>query len=191
MSTSPSSAPGIFSQGHMPISELYATQYGYRDDAGVKEMVEYVRQGGEFDAKPLITVFLLEDGKLFVHDGHHRSMAVYLSGRQYLKPNEYTLSPITYQALASVNFDAGYVTPYDPRSEMRLSDFRIFKKTAKQLRDDISNPNREKDALDYIHAHRSLYCITHRPYETIPEMVSHLGLLGKHPLTKIFPVPKL
>lgn len=179
MTTSSQSGPGLFSYGHMPIGSLLATQYGYRDDAGVKEMVEFVSQGGEFNAKPLIQVFLLEDGKLFVHDGHHRSMAVYLSGRDYLKPSEYLLSPITYRALGSVNFDAGYVTPYDPRTEMRLSDFRIFKKTARQLRDDLSNPHRETDAMTYITENRPLYCITHRPYETIPEMASHLGLLKK------------
>lgn len=179
MSTSSLSAPGVFSEGHMPISALIATQYGYRDNAGVKAMVEFVKSGGEFNASPLISVFLLEDGKLYIHDGHHRSMAVYLSGREYLKPSEYTLSPITYNALGSVNFDAGYVTPYDPRTEMRLSDFRIFKRTARQLHDDLSNPNRIRDALKYINDNRSLYCITHRPYETIPEMVSHLGLLNK------------
>lgn len=160
----------------IPISDLVVTQYGYRDDAGVMEMMAYVKAGGDFNAKPLISLFSLDDGRLYIHDGHHRSMAIYLSGRSYLKPSEYAISPFTFKQLQTANFDTGYVTPYDPRVEMRKSDFRIFKKTTKQIYEDQANPNREKDALDYIRNNRSLYTIPHRPYETIPEMVAHLGL---------------
>jgi len=188
MSTSSLSSPGVFCEGHMPLRALIATQYGYRDQAGVKAMVEFVKKGGEFNASPLISLFLLDDGRLYIHDGHHRSMAVYLSGRDHLKPTEYTLSPITYDALGSVNFDVGYVTPYDPRTEMRLSDFKIFKRIAKELHDDLTNPNRIRDALRYINENRALYCITHRPYETIPDMVSHLGLINKEGVS--LPTPK-
>jgi hypothetical protein len=159
------------------INQLVVTQYGYRDDAGVAEMVAYVRAGGEFNAKPLISLFALEDGRLYIHDGHHRSMAIYLSGREYLKPTEYAISPFTFEQLQTANFATGYVTPYDPRVEMRLCDFRIFKKTARQIYEDTANPNREKDALQYIQQNRSLYAISHRPYETIPEMIEYLGLL--------------
>lgn len=169
---------GSESVGKMiPISELVVTQYGYRDDAGILEMEAYVKAGGEFNAKPLISLFSLDDGRLYIHDGHHRSMAIYLSGRSYLNPTEYAISPFTFKQLQTANFETGYVTPYDPRVEMRKSDFRIFKKTARQIYDDMTNPNRKNDALDYILKNRPLYTIPHRPYETIPEMVTHLGLL--------------
>jgi hypothetical protein len=136
-----------------------------------------VSGGGVFSGQPLIALFQLDDGRLYIHDGHHRSLAIYLSGRSHLLPSEYAITPHTFNTLASVNFDVGYVTPYDPRSEMRLSDFRVFKNEARRIQNDQSNPNRVADAMKYIRDNRSLYCVTHRPYETIPEMAKYLGLI--------------
>lgn len=160
----------------LAIGDLVVTQYGYRDGSGLREMVEYVRKGGQFTSKPLITLFRLDDDRLYIHDGHHRTMAIYLTGRTHLEPSEYCITPFSFEALQTVNFDAGFVTPYDPRSEMRLSDFRLFKDTARKHYEDKTLPNSERTAMEYIQSHRPLYCISHRPYETIPEMVEFLGL---------------
>lgn len=158
------------------IENLVVTQFGYRHDAGVKEMTKYVQHGGVFNCNPRIVLFKLNDDQLYIHDGHHRSMAIYLSGRKHLEEQEYVITPFSFEELSTPNFDVGFVTPYDPRTEMRLSDFRIFKKTALLRYRDFSNPNHEKDAIEYINANRALYRIPHRPYETIPDMVSYLGL---------------
>lgn len=112
---SSSPKPSLASRGKIPISELVVTQFGYRADSQVEAMIYFVSHGGEFSATPKVALFELDDGRLYIHDGHHRSMAIYLSGRDCLLPTEYVLTKNTFAALQSVNFDVGYVTPYDPR----------------------------------------------------------------------------
>lgn len=175
----------------IPIDQLVVTQYGYRKDAGVLAMTDYVKHGGLFTVKPPIILFKMDDDRLYIHDGHHRSMAIYLSGRTYLDESEYEINSFSFSKLAAPNFGTGFVTPYDPRTEMRLSDFRVFKKTALQYYNDQSNPNHEIEACRYIEANRPLYCVTHRPYETIPEMVVYLGLKAEYDLAESSPKAKL
>lgn len=157
-------------------------------------MTDYVKGGGRFNCEPRIILFKMDDDRLYIHDGHHRSMAIFMSGRAHLEESEYLITPFSFEALASPNFKVGFVTPYDPRSEMRLSDFRIFKKTALQRYRDDTNPNHEQDALNYINSNRSLYSISHRPYETIAEMVAYLGVASSvEPIEPLNPMstPKL
>jgi hypothetical protein len=65
---------------------------------------------------------------LLVHDGHHRLVATYLAGRAFLDPAEYRVTPWTFTDYLAVNFAAGWVTPFDPRTQVRTADFAVWKR---------------------------------------------------------------
>ena len=48
-----------------------------------------------------------------------RVLAVHLSGRKHLEPDEYVIINSTYKDINTIFFDKKFVTPYDPRIEMR------------------------------------------------------------------------
>jgi hypothetical protein len=66
-------------------------------------------------------------GPLVVHDGHHRLVATHLAGRAFLEPAEYQVTAWTYADYLAINFTAGWVTPFDPRSHVRTADFESWK----------------------------------------------------------------
>jgi hypothetical protein len=49
----------------------------------------------------------------------HRVLAIYLSGRDYLDIDEYVHIMSNYDDINTVHFSKRFVTPYDPRTEMR------------------------------------------------------------------------
>ena len=68
-----------------------------------------------------------------IRDGHHRCLATYLGGRAYLRHDEYRIEVYTYEMYAEINFVAGFVTPFDPRTEVRIPDFGSFREEALHL----------------------------------------------------------
>ena len=49
-----------------------------------------------------------------------RVLALYLTGRDKLYENEYVVIHSTYEAMSKPIFEKQFVTPYDPRVEIRL-----------------------------------------------------------------------
>jgi hypothetical protein len=120
----------------MFIEGLIPTQQGLRQT--ITQMVKYIKCSGIWDQKalnnyshgfaPLINLSMFPDKKIYVHDGHHRITATVLGGRDFLYSQEYVLQQWTYEQYLEINLDVGWLTPYDPRTHCRKSDFRQYKK---------------------------------------------------------------
>lgn len=104
------------------IPELIVTQEDIRKES-IARAFESIKTG--FRDTPIrLTKF--EDNKIYVHDGHHRLLWKMHLG-QNLYQHEYIVSKFTYDQYNDVNLDIGYITPFDPRKEVRLADFHDFK----------------------------------------------------------------
>lgn len=120
------------------IDELTVMQSGFRNPDQIKEMISHVADGGVFDNKSLlnysngkkikpISLVRFEDDRVFIHDGHHRVAAVYLGGRKYLSYDEYEIKNFKYEDYLAINLSVGWITPFDPRTEVRIPDYSSFK----------------------------------------------------------------
>lgn len=126
----------------MRLSDLIVTQHALRHCETIPNMVDFVRKGNiwnknalnvfaeaqKIKVSPLIQISRFEDGKLYVHDGHHRIVATFIGERYELGPDEYEITDWTYDEYLAINLKAGWYTPYDPRIEVRLPDLKAFKK---------------------------------------------------------------
>ena len=124
-----------------PLSKLLVTQPALRSAEQVADMAEFVSQGGFFDLQslalfaeqhdqkpsPLIQINVFEDGSHVVMDGHHRCVSIWEAGRLYLDDSEYQIHKLTYDDFIEIAFDKGWVTPYDPRTHVRVVELRHFK----------------------------------------------------------------
>jgi hypothetical protein len=141
---------------------------GYRlSGAAMRRLVEHVRRGGRFDQSALIAhdpeatpVFVtrFEDGRLMLRDGLHRSTAVLLgraSGE--LEEGEVIVEDMRYDMFLMPALAAGLYAPFDPRTEVRIADFRDY-------RDEVDRIARSGgDALAYIAANRHTYVRPRQP----------------------------
>lgn len=126
----------------MNINDLLITQNDFRNFENVRSMAEDVRKGKIFhDRYKLITILQTEDGLKWVTDGHHALGSLILGGRPALYSNEYHLIPMTYAMLNSINWMKSWVTPFDPRTHVRLADFHEFK-------DEVLNSLESRDSLE-------------------------------------------
>jgi len=161
--------------GELAIEDLIVTQAGIRDfnKQSLQFMIDFVSKGGIFDmenlkqyananglsASTLINIGKFEDmipkNRIFVWDGHHRVLAIWLGGREYLHPKEFQLTKFRFELTASPSFSQGFVTPFDPRTEVRLPEFYSFKKEVVSL---IKNGEKSKEEiLDYIYKSKDRY----------------------------------
>jgi hypothetical protein len=147
-------------------------------------MIRYVSEGGvwtkhyleEYSQKmglgrvsPLIQLSRFDDGKVFLHDGHHRVVSTHLAGRSILLPEEYEISEWTYPEYLEINHGNGWYTPFDPRIHTRTPDFGKFKKLAKEkfILDPIEA---EKWILENQHLYREP-----RKFHFVPELAAMIG----------------
>lgn len=148
--------------GILHFSELRITQDGLRNRSQLDAMIEFVKRGGIF-TRDVITEYLhssrlvgvneFEDGRKFVHDGHHRLVAIKLSGvRDFLYPEEYFITKLPYARYTKANFSNGWYTPFDPRTHVRVCDFGVFKDQVI----DLANDSPEQ-AIEFIEANRTVY----------------------------------
>src|SRR5215813_1415080 len=80
-----------------------------------------------------IAIARFPDGRMMIRDGHHRCLATYIGGRAYLRHDEYVVEEYTYEMYTEINFEAGFVTPFDPRTEVRVSDLTEFRQEVFRL----------------------------------------------------------
>lgn len=117
---------------------------------------------------PLIAIAHFPDDWLMIRDGHHRCLATYLGGRTSLRPDEYRIEEYTYEMYAEINFEAGFVTPFDPRAEVRLPDFGSFRQEVFRLY--AGSP---EAAVTFIRHNKSRYARPRR-YYTLAQMAEHV-----------------
>lgn len=72
----------------MYLGQLNITHWNLRNPAQIDEMVQTILEGG---ALPPIHLLELPDGMILIQDGHHRSLAYWLSGREQLAYGEFIL----------------------------------------------------------------------------------------------------
>lgn len=156
----------------LSLDNLIPMQRAVRDHRQIVTMTEYVRDGGIFDAdslaayskqtgirmSPLIPVETFEDGLQFARDGHHRLVSILLAGRDFLYDSEYLIVLRTYQQYSEINLAVGWVTPFDPRTEIRKEDLSAWKNLVAQekLREGATT----HDVIKFIRANRSAYSET-------------------------------
>lgn len=146
----------------MRICDILPTQDGLRSLVLVENLIKFIISGGIFDQVSLsaidnnanlITLNRFEDGQVFIHDGHHRVAAIWLSGvRDVLLPQEITYSDFTYDRYNRANFSNGWYTPFDPRTHVRVPDFFQFRNHIK-----ILSEKDPQQAIEYIKLNKSSY----------------------------------
>jgi hypothetical protein len=137
--------------GVYPLKDLLVTQNGLRNCRQVARMIEFVRRGGYFsqDARlaqailtdgrrqgvpPPMFISHMEDGRLVLHDGHHRAVAMFLGGRDHVIGKvEADYGNYTYADYSQPNPEMGWFTPFDIDTEVRLPDFGWFKGEAQEI----------------------------------------------------------
>jgi hypothetical protein len=92
-------------------------------------------------------------------------VATYIAGRKILMPEEYKVVNWKYEDYTNINFDAKWVTPFDPRTHIRIANIAEFKGRVLELAKES-----KEAAIDYILKNRGLYLVE-RDIHTVPELV--------------------
>ena len=151
----------------MKINDLIITQEELRNYDHFHKMLDHALCNGIFDTEylsqfksyQLIKLSQFEDDKIYVHDGHHRCAAIWLSGRDTLHDDEYEIEFYNYKNYMRPKKSTGWFTPFDPRKEVRLADFISFKLKAEK----------SENLKEYVDKNRHMYCKP-RTYTKISEM---------------------
>jgi len=167
----------------MKIDKLIVTQNSLRNNACIGPMVKHVENGGFWDREslehyskengikvsPLIQISQFEDGKQFIHDGHHRTIATILGKRNYLSPDEFEVNYWKYADYDVLSPENGWFTPFDPRTHIRLGDFLGYKKLAKDAYQRSLLSNEWVKEIEYLFKGK-------REFLTVDELINKLGL---------------
>lgn len=144
------------------IASIPITQDGVRDIDQVTYMIRFVQAGGVFDDKTLtafhsgswaknrISIACMEDGTQYFHDGHHRLLAIWMAGRKVLYDDEVEYFDLTYAQYDEVNFETGWLTPFDLKTEIRTPNVHEFKQKAKAMP--------RENAEEWVRSNKGLYC---------------------------------
>ena len=159
----------------LKLSEIHVTQNSVRNWQRVVDMISFVESGGAFTPEhveryhqdettfPLVKIKRMPDGALYLHDGHHRALALYFGGREHFLPEEYTLHEWpSYESFMETNFKVGWVTPLDIRLEVRHPDIVPFKTAVLGL------PVSEQATYNANNKH--LYCQERNGIFTVPHL---------------------
>jgi len=102
-----------------------------------------------------------EDGSVYIHDGHHRAFACVIAGKTHFLENEYFIKKWTYQDYIDINREQNWVTPFDPRTHLRIGNFFDFKNTALSLTDEEVRANLHKYTTNKCFDGVANLCIKH------------------------------
>ena len=116
----------------------------------------------------LIAIACFPDGRMMIRDGHHRCLATYIGGRASLRHDEYIVETYTYEMYAEINFEVGFVTPFDPRTEVRVPDFTAFRQEVFRLY--ALNP---EEAVAFIRQNKARYARPHTR-SNLAQLAEHL-----------------
>lgn len=151
------------------IDDLLVGQNSLRTTEHMEEMITFVRGGGFFSLevvqkwssehsypdKELIYISRFPDGVPFIHNGHHRCVAILVAGRDHIHESEYVEKNWNYEDYNRVDLDTyRYVTPFDVKAEVRIPDLAAWKKAVF----DLAATDREA-ALKFITEQRSQYVL--------------------------------
>jgi len=165
------------------VRDLHPTQDGFRHSPKeVLNMIRFVNEGGRFNTEslnnhdpekhnPLVAVTQFEDGSLYIRDGFHRVMSIFIGRTNgVLYHDEYFLENLTYNRMMTPNLKMRYYTPFDPRIEVRASDFGNF---ITQVEEVIQN---QKDPLEFIQSNREIYVRSKQSHHESVELFANRWL---------------
>ena len=167
----------------LSVNELFVTQKKIRNPEQLNSMIQFVQGGGFFTSNclnkhpsrgktsPLIEITVFEDGKHFIHDGHHRAASILLGGRDFIDTTEYRIRNFNYENYLNPNLSAAWWTPFDPRVDVRLSDMTEYKKLMSQL---IEQDTPSEVLLKAIEDNRHLYVEDRQSILTLHDFVGSL-----------------
>jgi hypothetical protein len=116
----------------------------------------------------LIAIARFPDGRMMIRDGHHRCLATYIGGRAYLRHDEYIVETYTYEMYAEINFEKGFVTPFDPRTEVRVPDFTAFRQEVFRI-----YARSPEEAVAFIRQNKARYARPHTR-SNLAQLAEHL-----------------
>jgi hypothetical protein len=163
----------------LKLNNTWIMQSDLRNWDHIKEMIAFVKSGGFWTEEnlkqyaeshglqrvsPLIAISKFDDGLNFIHDGHHRCVATYLAGRNWLRSDEYIVKEWNYEEYCEIAPHNGWYTPFNPKIHVRTADFSKFKSQAKILFE--SDP---VEAVDWLYQHLKDYR-TDRIIRYLPEL---------------------
>lgn len=126
----------------IPLAQLWVTQNGLRKLEQLTPMVEFLKRGGSFTKDALLAfrvatwlpgtgklvhIAELPDRRWYIHDGHHRMVAMWLAGRNCIHKDEYELVNYSYRDYSTPNFKKQWYTPFNLISECRVADLTVFR----------------------------------------------------------------
>jgi hypothetical protein len=129
--------------------------------ADLRNMWDYVYYGHYFDqgalkvhnpthAGLIVITEMQSDGRRYVRDGLHR-VCMLCASRRAIAPMEYVMETgLDYDDFNAINVAHNWVTPFDPKTEVRLPDFRAFKQEV------LAQPTGQVAA--FISGNRHRYC---------------------------------
>jgi hypothetical protein len=146
-------------------------------------MVQWVKSGATFDeealrahgsTEKLIEIAQFEDKHIFLHNGHHRCVAIWLGGRFQIEDSEYYIKQWKYEDYNRIGFENEYYTPFNIVNEVRIQNLAPYKMFIKSLIFEFG----EEMAYDVIWQAKPLYA-TERKLKQVYELanlyLSHLG----------------
>ena len=158
------------------LNSLIVLQDELRCPEQMAEMIAHVKSGGKWDKKTLlaysdkhshsITLNVFDEYAIMIHDGHHRCLATLLAGREFLFSTEYKLQSYSYDDYQRVNPQNHWVTPLDPRIEVRRPDILGFKNSMMNL----FSMGYGDDALLQIKNNKSLYAKPREQIRTLSQL---------------------
>lgn len=114
----------------MNYSDIIPTHNSLRNPDSFNYFCGNIKAITESDRPPLL--LKMEDGKLYLNDGHHRLTAAYAVNVPF-KHLTFNVMDMTYTKMMEVNWDIGWLTPYDPRFQVRRNDCLRFKTMIKDF----------------------------------------------------------
>ena len=109
------------------LSELIHTQEALRKPEIIPELIRFIEAGGFFHStkrreRIQLSLCTAKGRKIYIHNGHHRLLALYLSGHRELQESERILIDWNYDKYMEFSPETGFVAIFDhePKSEPKI-----------------------------------------------------------------------
>lgn len=107
------------------IADLLPTHNELRKVSTMCRLIGAVEKN--FNLGKVHLVHLTDVDKIIIQDGHHRLVAYYFVGYNFVGPSNYKMSQMTVDDYLDINLDAEWTTPYNPITHVRKADFGDYK----------------------------------------------------------------
>lgn len=173
----------------IPLNIIIPTQDFIRNTRQIPDMVKFVKKEGYFTEEvvknnidendDLIRLTQFEDGKLYLSNGHHRLVAMVEAGRKELHEDEFYVERMDYSAFSEIVFERqgkwlGWVTPHDPRIEVRMPNLESFKYQAKF----IYNSKGKDNAINFVNLNKFKYCKSRKVFSVEQLHLNYIKFKG-------------